>query len=842
MKGDDIAGYTNRFHELAVMCPTMVTHEYKKIERYIWGFPERIQGNVTSSKPTTTHEAIHMAHNLMDQVVRANAVRSSETNKRKWENHESGSNNNRNNHHHQQNKRQENVKSYTAAPVERKVYAGNLLLYNRCKLHHTGQCTVKCRFCQRIGHQTKDCRGKTVATGSNTQQVVTCFGCREKGHYGNKFPKRKDQQDGGARGRAYVMRTREPHQDPNVVTDTFLLNNHYASILFDSGADKSFMSTDFSTLIDIDPSTLDISYDVELANGKVVSTNTVLCGCTLNLLNHPFRIDLLPTKLGSFDVIVGMDWLTKHTAEIICYEKIICILLPNGETLEVHRERLEKDQKRLSSMKTDEKKLKDIPIVHDFPEVFPEDLSGLPPTREVEFCIDLILGAMPVAKSPYRLAPSKMKELANQLKELQDKGFIGPSHSPWGAPVLFVKKKDGAFQKCIDYRELNKLTIKNRYPLPRIDDLFDQLQVKGRTRSAPEDNLITAREREVKGKVIAYASRQLKSVIYTDHRSLQHIFDQKELNMHHRRWIELFSDYGCEILYHPGIKTKILEAQSEASKDIKAPIEMLRGLDKQFERRNDGRLYFIDRIWIPLSSNVRTLIMNEAHTSKYSVHPGADKMYYDLRDLYWWSGMKKDIAMLTKSAHFLPIREDYKMEKLARIYINEVVARHDDTYLPLVDFSYNNSYHSRIKCAPFEALYGQKCRSPVIWAEVGVVRFSMKGKLSPRYMGPFEIVEQVGPVAYRLRLPQELSSIHDTFQVSNLKKCLADANLQVPLEEIKIKHKFAGTQSEGQNSHGSVKINSEASTRTSSRTPRKLTALIDSEDRVSLTTGDCRNP
>ncbi|GKD19459.1 putative reverse transcriptase domain-containing protein, partial [Tanacetum coccineum] len=128
---------------------------------------------------------------------------------------------------------------------------------------------------------------------------------------------------------------------------------------------------------------------------------------------------------------------------------------------------------------------------------------------------------------------------------------------------------------------------------------------------------------------------------------------------------------------YSGIKTKILEAQSEASKDIKARAEMLRGLDKQFERRNDSRLYFIDRIWIPLSSNVRTLIMNEAHTSKYSVHPRADKMYYDLRDLYWWSGMKKDIAMLTKSAHFLPIREDYKMEKLARIYINEVVARHD---------------------------------------------------------------------------------------------------------------------------------------------------------------------
>ncbi|GKC43368.1 putative reverse transcriptase domain-containing protein [Tanacetum coccineum] len=299
-----------------------------------------------------------------------------------------------------------------------------------------------------------------------------------------------------------------------------------------------------------------------------------------------------------------------------------------------------------------------------------------------------------------------------------------------------------------------------------------------------------------RNKVIAYASRQLKiheknytthdlelgavvfalkmwrhylygtkSVIYTDHKSLQHIFDQKELNMRQRRWIELFSDYDCEIRYHPGkanvvadalsrkewmkprraramsmtihssIKAKILEAQSEAFKDVNTPAEMLRGLDKQFERKEDGGLYFVERIWVPAYGNLRTLIMNEAHATKYSVHPGADKMYYDLRDIYWWPGMKKDIALyvskcltcskvkaehqkpsgllqqpeipewkwenitmdfivklprtssghdaiwvivdrLTKSAHFLAVREDYKTEKLARLYINEIVSRH----------------------------------------------------------------------------------------------------------------------------------------------------------------------
>ncbi|GJY30885.1 putative reverse transcriptase domain-containing protein [Tanacetum coccineum] len=189
-----------------------------------------------------------------------------------------------------------------------------------------------------------------------------------------------------------------------------------------------------------------------------------------------FKIDLLPTRLGSFDVIIGMDWLSYHRAVIDCYEKIVRIPLPNGEILEVQGERPEKDPGSLACIKADEKKLDDIRVVRDFPEVFPDDLSGLPPVREIEFRIDLIPGASPVVKSPYRLAPSEMLELSNQLKELQEKGFIRPSHSPWGAPVLFVKKKDGAMRMCIDYRELNKLTIKNRYPLPRIDDLFDQLQ------------------------------------------------------------------------------------------------------------------------------------------------------------------------------------------------------------------------------------------------------------------------------------------------------------------------------------------------------------------------------
>ncbi|GJZ65464.1 putative reverse transcriptase domain-containing protein [Tanacetum coccineum] len=211
----------------------------------------------------------------------------------------------------------------------------------------------------------------------------------------------------------------------------------------------------------------------------------------------------MPVELGSFDAIIGMDWLAKYQAIIVCAEKIVRIPWGN-ETLIVHGDGSNQGHEArlhiISYSKTQEymlkgcpvflahvttnevedksekKRLEDVPIVRDFPEVFPEDLPGLPPTRQVEFQIDLIPGAAPVARAPYRLAPSEMKELSEQLKELSDKGFIRPSSSPWGAPVLFVKKKDGSFRMCIDYRELNKLTVKNRYPLPRIDDLFDQLQ------------------------------------------------------------------------------------------------------------------------------------------------------------------------------------------------------------------------------------------------------------------------------------------------------------------------------------------------------------------------------
>ncbi|GJY35118.1 putative reverse transcriptase domain-containing protein [Tanacetum coccineum] len=379
----------------------------------------------------------------MDQVTKHTPVQVSSDHKRKFNDRRTFNNNNYrnnnnnnyrntntnnryNNHQPQQNKRQEAVRAYAATPAENSRYAGNLPLCRRCVLHHTRPCTVKCNTCNKVGHLTKNCRNKGPATRSNLLPVtVTCHACGEKGHYANQCRKTTNNN---AQGRAYMLRDRNAHQDPNVVTGMFLLNQHLARVLFDSGADKSFVSISLASMLNIPPITIDTFYNIEMANRNL------------------------------------------YHARIIYDEKVVHIPI-DGETLII--------QVQVMERKSDEKRLEEIPVVREFLEVFPEDLPGLPPIRQIEFQIHLIPRVTPVAQVPYRLAPSEMQELFDQLQELAYRGFIRPSTSPWGAPVLFVKKKYGSFRMCIDYWELNKLTIKNRYPLPKIDDLFDQLQGSG---------------------------------------------------------------------------------------------------------------------------------------------------------------------------------------------------------------------------------------------------------------------------------------------------------------------------------------------------------------------------
>ncbi|GJZ36649.1 putative reverse transcriptase domain-containing protein [Tanacetum coccineum] len=577
-----------------------------------------------------------------------------------------------------------------------------------------------------------------------------------------------------------------------------------------------------------------------------------------------------------------MNWLSQNKAMIVCREKVVEIPLESSGILRVQGERILRAAKALMNANVDEPKLSNISVVRDFVDVFPKDLSGLPPQRQVEFRIDLVLGATLVAKSPYRLAPLEMQELSGQLQELQDKGFIRPSHSLWGAPVLFVKKKDGSFlceklyakfSKCefwlqevrflghvVNQSSIHvdpsKIEAVKNWKAPTTSSeirsflgLAEEPKVCvgcGTRRGFPDfekklcdasilslpdgvEDFVVYCDASNQGlgcvlmqrnKVIAYASRELKiheknytthelelgalvfalktwghylygtkTVIYTDHKSLQHIFDQKELNMRQMRWIKLFSDYECEICYHSGKANVVAYALSRKEQ-------------------------------VPLVGGVITLIMDEAHKSRYSVHPGADKMYYDLRDIYWWPGMKRDIATyipewkwenitmdfitklprtksrhdaiwvvvdrLTKSTHFMVIREDYSTEKLERLYNGEettdkvVVIKEKLKAVRDHQKSYADNRRN-----PLEFEVGDRVMLKVSpWK--GVVCFRKKGKLAPRYIGPFEILKRIGPVAYRLRLSEELSGVHDTFHVLNLKKCLADASLHVTLDEIKV--------------------------------------------------------
>ncbi|GJU76510.1 putative reverse transcriptase domain-containing protein [Tanacetum coccineum] len=393
-----------------MMCTKMVPEEEDRVEKFIRGLPDNIQGNVIAAEPTRLQDAVRIANNLMDQKLMGYAVKNAE-NKRRLEV------NQRDNHGQQPPFKRPNVggqnvaRAYTAYNNEKKQYNGLLPLCNKCKLHHEGLCIVRCGKCNKVGHLTRDWQG----------------------HYQSDCPKLKDQNRGNkarnkngvgkAKGKAYVLGGGDANPDSNVVKGTFLLNNHYAFILFDSGADISFVSTTFSTLLDITLDTLDVSYAVELDDERISETNTVLRGCTLGLLGHPFNIDLMPVELGSFDAIISMDWLANHHAVIVYDEKVVRIPY-GGEVLIVQVTKKETEDK------SEDKRLEDVPTVRDFPEVFPEDLPRLPPTRQVEFQIDLVPSVAPMARAPYRLAPSELQELSTQLQELSDKGFIRPSSSP----------------------------------------------------------------------------------------------------------------------------------------------------------------------------------------------------------------------------------------------------------------------------------------------------------------------------------------------------------------------------------------------------------------------------
>ncbi|KAA3466375.1 DNA/RNA polymerases superfamily protein [Gossypium australe] len=872
---------------------------------------------------------------------------------------------------------------------------------------------------------------------------------------------------GRAPARTYAIRARAEASSPDVITGTFSLYDTFVITLIDSRSTHSYFCMRLASGLSMTVESTKIVVKVSNPLGKHVFVEKVCRKCPLTIKSHCFPAKLMMLTFDEFDLILGMDWLTTHSVLVNCGSKFIELKCENGSVIRVESSGSVSLPVMISSLvagkclrkgcksyltfvldtKESEVKIETVPVVCEYLDVFPEELPGLPPVREVEFGIELVLGTTPISVAPYRMAPLELKEL---------------------------KKKDGSMRLCIDYKQLNKVTVKNKYHLPRIHNLFDQL--KGATvfskidqrsgyyqlrvkeqdvsktvfrmryghyeflvmsfglTNAPtifmdlmnhvfrpyldkfvvvfiDDILIYSRDesdhaehlrivlqtlrdkqvyakfsksefwlREVgflghivsgdgirvdsgkisaivewkpprnvsevrsflglagyyrrfvkgfsmiaspmtkllhkdvkfgwtekcqqsferlrtllteasilvqpesgkefvvysdasfngigcvlmqEGKVVAYASRQLKPHeknypthdlelaaiffalkiwrhylygekcrIFIDHKSLKYLMDQKDLNSRQRWWLELLNDYELVIDYHPGKANVVVDALSRKSSSEGSRVEG-------------------DRITMDFMTGLPIALKK--------------------KDVVWVV-----VDRLMKSAHFIPVHVDYSLDKLVELYIAEVVRLHGvpvsiipdrdprftsrfwkklqealefegswERYLPLVKFAYSNNYQSSIRMAPYEALYGRKCRTPLYWIELSekqihgvnlvketeekvkvirdslkatldrqksyadlkrkeiefkvsdkvflkvsswkkILRFGRKGKLSPRFIGPYEITNRIGPVAYQLALPVELEKIHNVFHISMLRRYRFDPSPAIPSTEIEI--------------------------------------------------------
>nr|GEU43188.1 putative reverse transcriptase domain, ribonuclease H-like domain, aspartic peptidase domain protein [Tanacetum cinerariifolium] len=625
--------------------------------------------------------------------------------------------------------------------------------------------------------------------------VRACYECGSTNHVRNQ----KNQ----ARGRAFMLGAKEARQDLNIMTG-------------------------------LEPIQLGFKYEIKIANGQLVEIDKVIKGCKLKIEGHVFNIDLLPFRYGSFDVIICMDLLSNYRDKIVCHDKVVRIPLPDGKVLRVLGKRPEEKARFLMSAKASDKKQEEIGVVRDFPDVFSNDLSGLPPIQKIENAIflkdnlrsgyhQLRVHEDDIPKTAFRT--QYLRLVMGLLKN--EKLYAKFSKCEfWLKEVQFLRHVINGNGIHVDPSKIE--IAKSLIILTQNCKTFDWGEEQELACQTLKDNLCNT-------PVLALPDRPKDSMVYCDASGIRlgYVLMQKELS----------SDYDCEIRYYPGKANVVADSLSRK------------------ERVKPKRVRAMN---INLQLSIKDRIL-AAHKSKYFVHPEADKMYYDLRDRYWWRRMKKDIAeyvskcltclkvkvkhqrpsdllqqpeipvwkqegiamdfvtklprtssghdtiwvimdQLIKSAHFLPMREDYKMDRFVRLYLNEITLEYMlracvldfrgswDVHLSLVEFSYNNSYHFSVRCASFEALYGKKCRSPIMWAEVGEGQLIGLELVQETIEKISQIKDRLkatrGHVAYRLDLPEELNGVYDTFYVSNLKKCLADPTLQVPLDEIRVDAKL----------------------------------------------------
>nr|GEV11692.1 putative reverse transcriptase domain-containing protein [Tanacetum cinerariifolium] len=736
------------------MCINFLTDEIKKVDKYISGLPNNIYRNVMYARPKTLDETIELANELMHQKLRTYVERQNDKKSK-------ADDSSRNNQQQQLHKKQNVASGYTVGLGERRLI---LEIY----------------LCA---------PSETTTTLGNVHPSATTV----RRHFKKNCLKLKNNGNangnGRARGKAYVLGGGDSNLETNTVMCTFLLNNRYASILFDTGADKSFVSTAFSALLNISPTALDNHYDVKLADGNIIGVNTILRGCTLDFLNHPFNIDLMPVPLGSFDIIIGMDWLREYHAVIVCDEKIIRVLFGN-ETLifqgkrndQVHESRLDiiscvKAQKLLS-----------------------------------KGC------AAPVARAPYRLAPAEMKELADQLQALSDKGFIRPRSSPWGAPVLFVKKKDGLFHMCIDYRELNKLTVKNRYHRLRVREEDISKTAFRRHYGHYEFQVMPFGLTNASTVFMDLMNRVCKPyfdkfvIVFIDD-ILIYSKNKEEHEEHLKLFLdllkkeELYAKFSkCEfwiskvqflghVIDSKGIHVD--PAKIESIKDLVSPktpteIHQFLGLAGYYRRFIEGFSKIAKSMTKPTQRNMK---FDWGEKEEATFHLIKQKLFTSL----FWQALHKALGTrFDMSTVYHPEtggqseRTIQTLEDMLRAYVIDF-GKSWDRHLPLVEFSYNNSYHTSIKAAPFEALYGRKCRSPVCWAEVRDAQLTGLEIIHDTTEKIIQIKSKIQAARDRQKSYADLKRKPMDFQVGDrvmLKKCLSDESLVIPLEELCVDDKL----------------------------------------------------